>query len=313
MSLYPVRHTYSSVAFLRDTLAGSSYTAAWTQDESMLLTILERASRTVDAYVGDQTFGPTTETRLYDLGGSQANGALRYDPRPSRTNSLSLQSYAYRTSVLPLDRWLISTTTVTSYADTARTSSDVLVEGISQDYLLEPYNTTPKWRLKLNEDSTKAFGAGQQVFSILGTWGWQAVTSAASTLSAAITSTTALTIAVTAAGDHGAGVTLLVGTEQMYCTSIDGTTLTVQRGVNGTTAATHSNGAAVSIWEYPSDVRMVTADIARIQYRDRDRGMVETIGSGDQAIRTRGAAEVQSALMALDHYATARDSGGMVF
>ena len=58
---------------------------------------------------------------------------------------------------------------------------------------------------------------------------------------------------------------------------------------------------------------MVTADIARILYRDRDMGMVETIGSGDQAIRTRGAAEVQSALMALDHYATARDSGGMGF
>ena len=317
MALYPVYHTYASANFLRNTLAGSSYSSSWTQDSDTILAILERASRMVDSYVGDQTFGPTTETRLYDLGGSEpwymGNGSLRNDPRPMRSNALSLQTYDYRASVVPLDRWLVSATTVTSYADTARTTNDVLVEGIAYDYLLEPYNTTPKWRLKLNERSTHAFGAGQQVLSILGTWGWQNITASASTLSAAITSTTATTLTVTALGNHGAGTTIFIDSEQMYCTSNSSTTLTVRRGVNGTTAATHLISAAISMAEYPADVAMVTADIARIQYRDRDMGIIETIGTGEQGTRTRSSSEMRNTLATLDHYRVARDSAGLLF
>lgn len=317
MALYPVAHTYASADFLRNTLAGSSYSSNWTQDADTILVMLERASRMVDSYVGDQTFGPTTETRLYDLGGSEpwymGSGSLRSDPRPTRANALSLQTYDYRASVVPLDRWLVSATTVTAYADTARTSSSVLVEGIADDYLLEPYNTSPKWRLKLNEDSTLAFGVGQQVLSILGTWGYQNVTTPASTLSAAITSTTATTLTVTTAGNHGAGTTIVIDSEQMYCTSRSSTTLTVRRGVNGTTAATHSSAAAVSLMVYPPDVQMATADLARIQYRDRDLGVVETIGTGEQGTKTRSSTEMSSTLATLDHYRVRRDSAGLVF
>ena len=316
MALYPVYHTYCSADFLRNTLAGSAYSSGWTQDADTILAMIERASRMVDSYVGDQTFGPTTETRLYDLGGSEpwymGNGSLRSDPRPTRSNALSLQTYNYRASVVPLDRWLVSATTVTAYADTARTTNSVLVEGIADDYLLEPYNTSPKWRLKLNEDTTLALGAGQQVLSILGTWGWQNVTTPASTLSAAITTTTATTLTVAAVGNHGAGTTIVVDSEQMYCTSHNGTTLTVRRGVNGTTAATHLTAAAVSMVEYPSDVKMATADLARMQYRDRDMGVVDTIGGGQGAI-TRSSSEMSSTLSTLDHYRVARDSAGLVF
>ena len=316
MALYPVYHTYCSADFLRNTLAGSAYSSGWTQDADTILAMIERASRMVDSYVGDQTFGPTTETRLYDLGGSEpwymGNGSLRSDPRPTRSNALSLQTYNYRASVVPLDRWLVSATTVTAYADTARTTNSVLVEGIADDYLLEPYNTSPKWRLKLNEDTTLALGAGQQVLSILGTWGWQNVTTPASTLSAAITSATATTLTVAAVGNHGAGTTIVVDSEQMYCTSHNGTTLTVRRGVNGTTAATHLSAAAVSMVEYPSDVKMATADLARMQYRDRDMGVVDTIGGGQGAI-TRSSSEMSSTLSTLDHYRVARDSAGLVF
>ena len=317
MGLFPVYHTYCSEAFFRDTLAGSAYSSGWTQDADTILKILERASRLVDSYVGDQTFGPTTETRLYDLGGSESwymnNGPLRSDPRPIRSNARSLQTYDYRASVVPLDRWLVSATTVTAYADTARTTSDVLVEGIAEDYLLEPYNTAPKYRLKLNEDSTLALGVGQQVLSILGTWGWQYITASASTLSAAITTTTATTLTVASLGNHGAGNTIVVDSEQMYCTGHSSTTLTVRRGVNGTTAATHLINAAVSIVEHPSDVKMVTADLARMQYRDRDLGVVETIGSGGQGTITRSSSEMRSTLSTLDHYRVARDSAGLVF
>jgi hypothetical protein len=48
--------------------------------------------------------------------------------------------------------------------------------------------------------------------------------------------------------------TILVGTEQLYVTAVSTNTLTVKRGVNGTTAATHLISAAVSLYQYPEDV-----------------------------------------------------------
>lgn len=67
------------------------------------------------------------------------------------------------------------------------------------------------------------------------------------TLSAAITSTSATSISVTSATGMPSPqqFRILVDTELMLVTAISGTTLTVVRGVEGTTAATHSNAAPV--------------------------------------------------------------------
>jgi len=69
------------------------------------------------------------------------------------------------------------------------------------------------------------------------------------TLSAAITLTTgagSTSITVTSATGIVIGSTLVIGTEQLLVSGVSGTTLTVTRGANGTTAATASNGAAVT-------------------------------------------------------------------
>ena len=71
------------------------------------------------------------------------------------------------------------------------------------------------------------------------------VTPATTTLNAAITSTSATTVGVTASG-LPVGTILTVGSEQMLVTASNGTSYTVTRGVNGTTAATASNGATVT-------------------------------------------------------------------
>ncbi|MBX7105148.1 MAG: hypothetical protein K1X57_13790, partial [Gemmataceae bacterium] len=68
---------------------------------------------------------------------------------------------------------------------------------------------------------------------------------ALTTLSAAITSTTATSITVTSATGIATGMFLLIDAEYVRVTAIAGTTLTVTRGQNGTTAATHLNGASV--------------------------------------------------------------------
>jgi hypothetical protein len=50
------------------------------------------------------------------------------------------------------------------------------------------------------------------------------------------------------------GDTLLLETEQVYVLSISANNLTTQRGVNGTTAATHAGATPVSRYVYPPAV-----------------------------------------------------------
>lgn len=71
---------------------------------------------------------------------------------------------------------------------------------------------------------------------------------AQTTLSAAITSTSATTLSVTSATafPSGGNFRIIVDSEIMLVTGVSGTTFTVTRGIEGTTAATHSNGATLT-------------------------------------------------------------------
>lgn len=70
----------------------------------------------------------------------------------------------------------------------------------------------------------------------------------ATTLSADITTTGATTLSVTSASFFPSSpqFRIRVGTELMLVTGISGTTFTVTRGIEGTTAATHSTGDRIS-------------------------------------------------------------------
>ena len=314
-----VYHTYSDADYFRESLAGTAYASGWTSDAAQLLVLLERASQMVNTFVGNQSFGPTTQTRSYDVG----TGPLVFDDRPFFPNVSAnggIETTRSRHAVLPLDRWLLSATTVTSYSGTDRTTSETLTEGLSNDYLLDPYQGTQNdlgsryWRLKLTTETTKAFNAGQQTLTIAGVWGWTQDTAPdTTTLSAAITSTTATTVAVTSAAVFSPGNTLIVDSEQMYVRSISTNDLTVIRGVNGTTAATHSDASTVERYEYPSDVVSVCSDVARVLYRDRDLGITETLGSGEAAIRVRSRVEIMDAIRSLDHYRVSQNAAGVIF
>lgn len=310
MSAFHVYHSYCDLDTFRAYLAGSSYSSGWSADSDVLLKILEHSSRIIDDYVGDGTFGPTVETRLYDLG----SGDLRYDPRPYE-RAVGIATSEYRASVVPLDRWLISATTVTAYADSARTTSQTLTSGLANDYILEPYNNIPKYRLKLTENTTKALGAGQQVLSIAGTWGWEDRSHSNGALDGAISSTTATSVVVTLVGTLAPGVTIKVDSEQMYVAAVSSNnkTLTVIRGVNGTTAATHLTATTVYHIDYPQDVTVACMEIARSEYRDRDMGIVESIGTTEQSITTRSGAQMQDTLKTLNHYRTYMPAAGLVF
>ena len=109
-----------------------------------------------------------------------------------------------------------------------------------------------------------------------------------------------------------AGHTILVDTEQMYVESVSSNTLTVVRGVNGTTAATHSGGAAYYKYIYPSDVVDATLAIARNRWRSRDAGTAQIIGSGDMQM-TRPMESERQILRRLDYYVGELDQAGVFF
>lgn len=303
------RHTYASVDELRDYLVGTSYASGWTSDAAILRRIVESATQSIDQYVGMQSFGPRTETRSYDIG----TGSLR-DSHQTFQRSMSgtiVNPIDSLRQAIPLGAWLISTTTVTSYKQTARTESETLAEGYGNDYLLEPYNTSPKQVLKLNEDTTKGFYGGQQTFTILGQWGYSNETESVTTLDGALNSS-ATSFDVASASGLSVAQTILVDTEQMYITAISSNTLTVEREVNGTTAASHLTAAGVSKYLYAYGVAQACLDLGKLKFRDRDQGATDILGSGTEGV-TRANESMKSVLKTLDPYRMAATYESVVF
>ena len=301
------RHTYATADDLRDYLAGTSYSSGWTSDAGAIRRILESASRRIDDYCGGGSFGPKTETRFYDIG----TGSLRQSPGYQVLSiNDDITGNVSTPGVIALDGWIASQTTVTAYGATDRATSQTLTEGYNADYFMMPYNTAPKTILKLNEDTTNGLDSGQQTLSILGSWGYTTDTVSV-TGSDAIGSTTTTSVSVTSAANFGPAQTILIDSEQMYITAISGNTLTVERGVNGTTAATHSSSTAYRYY-YPPLVTQACIDLSKIVFRDRDLGSVAAIGSGDAAI-TSAEGEIQSILMTLNQYRVTGTSNGVIF
>tara|TARA_Y100000401_G_C8297055_1_gene211901 strand:+ start:201 stop:1124 length:924 start_codon:yes stop_codon:yes gene_type:complete len=306
----PDRHTYASTDDLREYLAGTTYSSGWTSDASSLRRVLESSSRRIDDYCGGGLFGVKTQTRTFDIG----TGSLIDSPQYTRAiqDSDEINTVNAVASVIPLDYWLISATTVTSYKQTARTSNEVLTEGYANDYFLMPYNSSPKTTMKLNQDTEKAFHSGQQTLTILGEWGYTNDSEQITTLDGAISSTTATSVPVTAATNLSPAETILVGSEQMYITSISSNTLTVERGVNGTTAATHSDDASVKSYLYPTEVVQACLDLSKIIFRDREMGVTQTLGGSDVGV-TRASEEATNVLQTLDSFRTVSLSGSVIF
>ncbi len=126
-----------------------------------------------------------------------------------------------------------------------------------EDFVLGPMNEWPKWRLEITPWGSYGVRFGERIFKVTGVWGYGNGRSASPWTVTSVTATvvTAAGTAVTlsASGTVKAGHTIRVESEQMFVTAVSGTTATVERGVNGTTAAAHS-GKAVSLAEYPADV-----------------------------------------------------------
>lgn len=302
------KHVYASVDLFKDYLAGDTYAADWGDDETVIRHILESASLTIEAYVGNRCFAPYTATREYDLG----KGALRSRSEMPRDRHVVLATDPVL-GVVPLDDWLTAVpTTVTAYDSSARDSSTVLTEGLANDYILEPYPQAPYHTLKLTENTANNLSQGQKTLTVLGAWGWQDEVINGDTLNGAVSSTTTTIVKTNGSAAIYSGNTIRIDSEQLYVRAKNGANLTVFRGVNGTTAATHADVSNIYVYQYPSDVVEACLAIARDRWRSREAGTTAIIGTPGAAI-TRPGAEVRAILRTLENYKQTRDLAGMYF
>ena len=254
--------TYATIADLKGVLGIST-----TTDDTVMRKELEAASRAIDHYC-NRYFYVQSATKYF-------NGA----------------------NVLWIPDCLVVTTLKTdedgdaTFENTFATT-DYIKYGAGGDDAL---NLFPYIRIEISEDSDYgAFATGvKKGVEIAGTWGYGDGISATpyivdTTLTAAISSTTATTCTVTSVTNLSAGTTILIDTEQMYIYSIATLTLTVERGVNGTTAATHTNSTSLYIYQYPADVRQACIDLGVAFYQLRaKKGMrSEKIGDYSYALES---------------------------
>lgn len=196
-----------------------------TADNTKIDLILQEVTRWIDEYVG----------------------------RTFRTYTATLYFTANSGDLLLLDRDLISITSIKTDEDGDRTWERTWA---TTDYDLEPYNATtdekPYTAIRITPQGNLAFPAGMRKgVEIAGKWGFNEATSSAGTLGAAISTTTATSVTMTGGHTVKPLHTIVVDSEQLFVTEVSSNTLTVKRGVNGTTAATHSNSASVSRYDYP--------------------------------------------------------------
>ena len=245
-----------------------------TTDDTVMRKILEAASRSIESYC-NRRFYSTTETKYFD-------GAL--------------------TLWIPD---LLSITTLKTDEDGDGTFENTFqVATAPVDYLLygggleDSLNLYPKIRIEINPDGDYgSFANGvKKGVEIAGVWGYGDGTSATpyvtDTTTAEVIDAGETAIDVTSATNLSAGMTILVETEQMYITSITTNTLTVEKGVNGTTDAAHtypnSVGKQIYYYRYPRDIMQACIDLSVALYQNRAKQGLQSERLGDYSYVVMG-------------------------
>jgi len=219
---------------------------AATEDDELLDALITRSSRAIDRYTR-RWFYELTDTREYD------------DP-PGKY-------------VLFLDADLLSLTTLT--IDGSETTN----------YKLRPHNRTPYQWVEITYGSGDRFvwtNTPQDSVSVEGEWGWHDdygnawVTSGDTVQNTTEITAAGTTLEVADGANFAVRQTLKIADEQLLVTAISSQNLTVTRGINGTTAAVHANGTAISIYEPPADIVEQTVRMAAWYYRRKDTMFGET-------------------------------------
>jgi hypothetical protein len=270
---------YATLVDLRRQLG---LTSSQTTDDDQLLDLLGAASRLIEGYTG-RRFYPARQTRAYSY----------RDP-----------------GVLLLRDDLLALHTLTNGDGSALESSV---------YHLHPPAESVKSSIVLDRTQAAFTHDGDPVdaLQVEGTWGYHPdwanawADSGDSVQDNPLSSdSTALTVSdADAPLDTGYGQRFAVGQllriedEYLHVVAINTTTdvLTVTRGANGTTAASHPQNTQIDVYQPPADVRQVCLRVAGWLYKQRDAGFVQAAGAlrGQMVVPPALPADVEQVLAPL--------------
>lgn len=197
-----------------------------TADDTVIKRVIENISRALDRFWEGRHYYPRTETRVYTA--ADAN-------------------------LLLVDDLLTVTTLKTdsgdrSYATTWQTT----------DYDLAPYNAVssapprPYTRVVPSPNGSYRFPSVAKGVQLAGSFGYFDVKYTADATLTEDLDTSETGVDVSNGAVFSEGMTVLIDSEQMHVQTKATGALTVTRGANGTTAASHTSGAAIQIYEYPT-------------------------------------------------------------
>jgi hypothetical protein len=155
-------------------------------------------------------------------------------------------------------------------------------------YWLYPLNMTPKHSIVLDTTTLgRAFEYDddpEKAITIAGQWGFcNDTVSTGLTLGAAIVSTSATSITLSGTTCE-AGWTLLIDSEALFVSAVSSNVATVERGANGTTAATHLIAAAVNRYVVPADIEQACLEMAMHSNNTRASGGIRQESIGEYSV-----------------------------
>jgi hypothetical protein len=205
-----------------------------TDDDTRLRSLIEAASRMIDRYCN---------RHFYVL-----NAAKKFDGDGSTTLLIP--------DLISVDSLQTDDNKDRSFETTWATTDYLLLPSNADPASSSNPGSRPYTRIDVDIDAgTKsAFPAGRQMVQVAGQWGWWQHLRRASETASAIADASTTSVTVSSRADVETGHTLLIDSEQFYVQSYSGDTLTVVRGINGTTAASHSGGVAIDIYDYPGPI-----------------------------------------------------------
>ncbi len=265
MQLPTLRHVYGSLAELNDTLvSGGAANLTDASNNARKLQMLDEVSRLIDAKAHRGSgFGPWVGTRKYD-GDRCSTLYLRAD-----LSELTSLSIAPSQGVTPVEPTV---------------DTDFLLTG------LDGYDEPIRKIILHRKGAPIHFGTAIRGVVVEGVWSYPYRTVVlAATLTDSVESDDT-DVPVDDITEMSPGITILVDDEQMYVSAVTPAVdmadpfLTVERGVNGTTAIGHEDESAIARYMYDPSVHTCALALAERRWKARDAGADGTDGSGDLGI-----------------------------
>jgi len=278
---------YATMEEVKEYLTSTEEANFHPKDDQKIQRFCIQASRTFDSFC-NRRFFPRLQTRYYDHPYTYSNEAYRFYLQGNSSaigNYPNIPTQYINLSMLALDDDLLEMITLTTQNGNTIISSD--------DYFLmtgDDYNYPPYDRVVLRSDSSRTVflfsGTPQQANSAYGIWGynerysqaWQQIDTVEDN---PLSSSATLVTVNDVDGMDEQGLTPRFQLQQLirfgntttsemaYITSkdVDNNTITVIRGINGTTAVQQAQNTAIYVYRPQPEITLALMALATYSYR----------------------------------------------